>query len=61
MVLVMLVAGLALLTNLQEFIAQGNAPLTALASLMLVLLVWMVVEGVIAARKSVAERRLRRR
>ena len=56
MVLVMSVAGLALLTNLQEFIAQGNAPLTALASLMLVLLLWMVIEGVIAARRSIAER-----
>lgn len=56
MVLVMSVAGLALLTNLQAFIAQGNAPLTALASLMLVLLLWMVVEGVIAARRSIAER-----
>jgi hypothetical protein len=47
----MSVAGLALLTNLQEFIAQGNAPLTALASLMLALLLWMVIEGLIAARK----------
>jgi hypothetical protein len=45
-----------LLTNLQEFIAQGNAPLTALASLMLALLLWMVIEGVIAARRSIAER-----
>jgi len=56
MVLVMSVAGLALLSNLQDFIAQGNAPLTALASLMLVLLLWMVVEGVTAAQRTIAER-----
>jgi carbon starvation protein len=45
MALVMPVAGLALLTNLQQFLAEGNAPLAALASLLLVLLLWMMVEG----------------
>ena len=54
MALVMVVAGLALLSNLREFISQGNVPLTALASLMLVMLVWMVVEGVTAARRHTA-------
>ncbi len=51
MLLVMTVAGLALITNLQDFLAQGNVPLVALASLMLGLLMWMVVEGVSAARR----------
>ncbi len=50
MVLVMVVAGLALLSNLQEFIAQGNVPLAALAILMLTLLMWMIFEGVAAFR-----------
>ncbi|UCH29904.1 MAG: carbon starvation protein A [Myxococcales bacterium] len=51
MLLVMPVAALALLTKLQQFIAQGNAPLIALASLLLVLLLWMVAEGMLAVRK----------
>ena len=38
---------------IQQFIAQGNAPLTALASLLLVLLLWMVAEGIIAAVREV--------
>lgn len=53
MFLVMVVAGLALLTNLQDFVAQGNVPLTTLAALLLVLLLWMIVEGVMAARRTV--------
>jgi len=51
MALVMPVAGLALLTKLQEFLAEGNAPLAALASLLLVLMLWMILEGVIALRR----------
>ncbi|MEM9731427.1 MAG: carbon starvation protein A [Myxococcota bacterium] len=51
MLLVMSVAGLALFTNLQDFIAQGNAPLAGLASMMLVLLLWMIVEGTMTARR----------
>ncbi|MEM7137789.1 MAG: carbon starvation protein A [Myxococcota bacterium] len=51
MALVMVVAGLALATNLRDFLAQGNAPLTVLASLLLVLLLWMIVEGVRAMRR----------
>jgi hypothetical protein len=51
MLLVTPVAGLALFTNLQGFLAEGNAPLAALASLLLVLLLWMIVEGVIAAQR----------
>jgi len=51
MALVMPVAGLALLTNLQQFLAEGNAPLAALASLLLVLLLWMIVEGLLAAQR----------
>ncbi|MGB5810924.1 MAG: carbon starvation protein A [Polyangiales bacterium] len=53
MFLVMVVAGFALLTNLQDFVAQGNVPLTTLAALLLVLLLWMIVEGVTAARRTV--------
>lgn len=52
MLLVMVVAGLALVVNLQSFIAQGNVPLIALASLLLVLLLWMIIEGVAAARAA---------
>lgn len=51
MLLVMSVAGIALFTNLQDFIAQGNAPLAGLASMMLVLLLWMIVEGTMTARR----------
>jgi carbon starvation protein len=51
MLLVMPVAAIALLSKLQQFLAQGNAPLTALASLMLVLLLWMIVEGALAVRR----------
>ncbi len=56
MVLVMAVSGLALLVSLQTFVAQGNVPLIALAVLLLALLLWMIVEGVAAARRAVAER-----
>jgi hypothetical protein len=51
MVLVMPVAALALITKLQQFLAEGNAPLAALAALLLVLLLWMIVEGIIAVRR----------
>jgi hypothetical protein len=51
MLLVMPVAGLALITKLQQFLAEGNAPLTALASLLLVLLLWMIVEGILAVQR----------
>ncbi len=51
MALVMPVAGLALFAKLQDFLAEGNAPLAALASLLLVLLLWMIVEGVLALRR----------
>ncbi|MGB8222037.1 MAG: carbon starvation CstA family protein, partial [Polyangiales bacterium] len=51
MALVMPVAGLALFTNLQQFLAEGNAPLAALASLLLVLLLWMIVEGIVAVQR----------
>jgi carbon starvation protein len=51
MLLVMPVAGLALITKLQQFLAEGNAPLAALASLLLVLLLWMIVEGLIAVQR----------
>ena len=51
MALVMPVAGLALLAKLQDFLAEGNAPLAALASLLLVLMLWMILEGVIALRR----------
>ncbi len=54
MFLVMSVAGLALLVKLQEFLAQGNAPLAALAILMLALLLWMITEGVLAFRRAKA-------
>jgi len=45
------VAALALITKLQQFLAEGNAPLAALASLLLVLLLWMIAEGVLAVRR----------
>jgi carbon starvation protein len=51
MLLVMPVAAIALISKLQQFLAQGNAPLTALASLMLVLLLWMIIEGTLAVRR----------
>jgi len=51
MLLVMPVAALALIAKLQQFLAEGNAPLTALASLLLVLLLWMVAEGMLAVRR----------
>jgi len=51
MLLVMPVAALALIGKLQQFLAEGNAALTALASLLLVLLLWMITEGVVAVRK----------
>ena len=51
MVLVTFVAGLALVSKLKEFIVQGNAPLVTLSVLMLVLLVWMLVEGLLAFTK----------
>jgi hypothetical protein len=51
MLLVMPVAGLALITKLQQFLAEGNAPLAALASLLLVLLLWMIVEGLMAVQR----------
>jgi hypothetical protein len=51
MLLVMPVAGLALFTKLQEFLADGNAPLAALAALLLVLLLWMIIEGMVAVRR----------
>ncbi|MBW2588991.1 MAG: carbon starvation protein A, partial [Deltaproteobacteria bacterium] len=51
MVLVMPIAALALVTKLQQFLAEGNAPLAALATLLLVLLLWMIVEGIIAVRR----------
>ena len=52
MVLVTGVAGLALLSKLREFLDQGNMPLTALAVLLLALMVWMLVEGGLAYRKQ---------
>ena len=51
MAFVMPVAALALISKLQQFLAEGNAPLAALASLMLVLLLWMIAEGIVAVRK----------
>lgn len=51
MMLVMPVAAIALISKLQQFIAQGNTPLVALAALLLALLLWMVVEGVLALRR----------
>lgn len=56
MLLVMVVAGLALFSNLQDFIAEGNTPLAALASLLLVLLLWMLVEGTATTRRMLSER-----
>ena len=46
------VASLALLANLRSFIAQGNGPLAALAAVLLALLIWMLVEGAVAARRT---------
>ncbi len=57
MLIVMTVATLALLANLREFIAQGNGPLAALAAVLLVLLLWMLVEGFGALRKTLRELR----
>ena len=51
MLLVMPVAALALISKLQQFLAEGNAALTALASLLLVLLIWMIVEGLLAVQR----------
>ena len=51
MLLVMPVAGLALFTKLQQFLAEGNVPLATLASILLVLLLWMIIEGAIAVRR----------
>jgi carbon starvation protein len=51
MLLVMPVAALALFTKLQQFLAEGNAPLTVLALLLLALLLWMIAEGLLAVRK----------
>jgi hypothetical protein len=51
MLLVMPVAALALITKLQQFLAEGNAALTALAALLLVLLLWMITEGVLAVQR----------
>lgn len=51
MLLVMPVAALALFTKLQQFLAEGNAPLTVLASLLLALLLWMIAEGLLAIHK----------
>ena len=56
MMLVMPVAALALITKLQQFLAEGNAPLAALASLLLVLLLWMIAEGLLAVRRLRATR-----
>jgi len=51
MLIVMPVAAIALISKLQQFLAEGNAALTALASLLLALLLWMVVEGALAVRR----------
>jgi carbon starvation protein len=57
MVLVIAVAGLALLDNLRSFIAQQNLPLIAITSFLLALLVWMLVESFGALRRTLQELR----
>lgn len=59
MLLVTSVAGLALFLNLREFLAHGNYPLTILTAILLVLLIWVLIEGASAARSllSGGERR----
>ncbi len=51
MLLVMPVAALALISKLQQFLAEENAPLAALAALLLGLLIWMIVEGLLAVQR----------
>ena len=49
------ISALALMASLKNFIAQENTTLAILSALMLVLMVWMLVEGSIAVRKALAQ------
>jgi len=56
MALVMVVAALALVGKVQQFVALRNLPLAGLALLLLVMLAWMLWEGAGAFRRIRAER-----
>lgn len=56
MVLVTVVAIIAMVSKLQDFLAQGNHLLSGISALLLALIVWMLLEGAMMVRRTRAER-----
>ncbi len=57
MVIILALAGLAMLLNLGDFIAKGNYLLATIGAIILALEVWVVIEAIAAINKVRAERR----